>query len=334
MPKHVEFAALGGPEVLSFVEADPAPPADTEVRIAMKAAGLNRAELLFMAGRYLVEPQLPSRIGFEGAGEVMAVGAGVDRFVPGDRVAVTPAFKQDVYRVLGQVVNIPASALEPIFEGVGYTEAAGFWMAYGTAYGILVQAGGLRDGGGQVVVVNAASSSLGTAAFQIVRAHGGISIATTRDVSKASGLKEAGADHVIVTGAENVSERIMDLTDGKGFDIACDAVGGVEGDALAQAAGLGSTMVVYGRLAGDPAPVPFVPMLGRGLTLSGFHLSWSMLDHPERRKAAVAHLNAGLASGVYAPKIDSTFGLDAVADAYRHMASNTQLGKIILEFSS
>lgn len=333
MNRIVEFSALGGPEVLVFADREVPPPGAGEVQIAMKAAGLNRAELLFIAGRYLVDPVLPSRLGFEGAGEVLAVGDGVDRFKPGDRVAITPAFTQNAYGVLGTVVNMPGTALEPIVGEVSYPEAAAFWMAFGTAYGLLVQSGGLKQGAGQTVVINAASSSVGIAALQIVRAHGGLSVATTRTADKVQGLRDAGADHVIVTTAEDPVDRIMAITEGRGFDIALDAVGGKDAETLAKAAGFEATMVVYGLLGGAPAMLPFYPMVSKGLRVTGFHLAWLMLDHPERRKAAVAHLNDGQASGSYKPSIDRTFTFDTLKEAYAHMDSNTQLGKIVVEIA-
>lgn len=334
MAKIVEFSSLGGPDVLSFVECEPEPPGDGEAQIAVKAAGLNRAELLFMAGTYLVNPVLPSRLGFEGAGDVLAVGSGVDRIAPGDRVAITPAFKQDAFGVLGEVVNVPVSALEPIADGVSYSDAAAFWMAFGTAYGLLVQSGGLRQDAGQSVVLNAASSSVGTAAFQIIRAFGGTSIATTRDASKVEGLREAGADHVIVIETADVAARIQEATDGRGFDIACDAVGDGAFTTLSEAAGFEATLVVYGLLSGEVAPVPFYPMIRNGLKVTGFHLSWSMLDHPDRRAPAVAHLKKGLADGTYTPKIDKAFAFSDLVEAYRYMASNSQLGKIVIDLEA
>lgn len=334
MNKIVEFSALGGPEVLSIEDRATSQPKAGEVQIAMKAAGLDRAELLFIAGQYLVDPELPSGLGFEGAGAVVAVGDGVTRFKPGDRVAITPAFKQNAYGVLGTVVNMPETALEPMIGEVSYRDAAAFWMAFGTAYGLLVQTGGLTEGAGQTVVMNAASSSVGTATFQIVKAHGGISIATTRTADKVQGLKDAGADHVIVTDDEDVVARVMEITDERGFDIALDAVAGEAGEALANAAGFEAVMVVYGLLAGTPSMTPFYPMVSKGLRVTGFHLAWLMLDHPERRAVAVAHLNEGLASGVYKPLIDKVFPFDQLQEAYVHMASNEQLGKIVVEIAS
>ena len=331
MNKIVQFEEIGGPEVLRFTEQDTPPPAADEVQIAVKAAGLNRAELLFVAQQYLVDPVLPSPLGFEGAGEVLAVGTDVTRFQPGDRVAITPAFKQNAYGALGTVVNMPETALEHIPDGVSYRDAAAFWMAFGTAYGLLVLKGGLTKDGGQTVVINAASSSVGTAAFQIIREHGGTSIALTRDAGKVIGLKEAGADHVIVTSNEDIVQRILELTNGRGFDIALDAIAGQAGESLADASAFEATLVVYGFLSGAPSATPFYPMVTKGLTVKGFHLSWHLLDWPERRKVAVEHLNAGLVAGAYKPLIDRVFAFDDVQDAYRHMASNTQLGKIVVE---
>ena len=334
MDRIAQFSELGDPDVLEIIETPAAHPAAGEVQIAMKAAGLNRAELLFLAGQYLVDPVLPSPLGFEGAGEVIAMGTGTGRFKPGDRVAITPAFKQDAYGVLGTRINIPETALEPIPDGVSYQDAAAFWMAFGTAYGLLVLRGGLKAGAGQAVVLNAASSSVGTVAFQIIAAHDGTSIALTRTQDKVAGLKQAGADHVIVTDETDTVARIMDITKGQGFDIGLDAVAGPDGETLANAAGFEARIVVYGLLSGTPSLTPFYPMVNKGVSVSGFHLSWHMLDWPERRRIAVDHLNEGLASGVYRPLIDRSFAFDALQDAYRHLASNTQLGKIIVEFDT
>ncbi|MEM1155873.1 MAG: zinc-binding dehydrogenase, partial [Pseudomonadota bacterium] len=261
MARIVEFTSLGGPEVLNIVDRDPTPPNPGEVQIAVKAAGLNRAELLFMAGQYLVDPKLPSGLGFEGAGEVLALGEGVRRSSPGDRVAITPAFTQNAYGILGEIINVPETALEALPTETSWSGGAAFWMAYGTAYGLLVQTGGLSEGAGQYVVLNAASSSVGTAAFQIIRAHGGTSIAATLTAEKVDGLKAAGADHVIVTDQEDLVARVMDITDGHGFDIALDAVQGGAGETLANAAGFEATMVAYGLLSGTPSATPFYPMV-------------------------------------------------------------------------
>lgn len=332
MPRLIEFATLGGPEVLHFVERAAESPGSGEVQIAMKAAGLNRAELLFMAGAYLVPPILPSRLGFEGAGEVTAVGANVHGFSVGDWVAITPAFQQNAYGVLGDLINIPASALVSIPHGIGFHDAAAFWMAFGTAYGLLVQCGELRDGGEQTVLINAASSSVGLAAIQIARAHGATVIAVTRAATKVEPLRAAGANHVVVSNEEDIVERIGALSGGRGFDIACDAVGGSALAQLAEASSRDAVIVFYGLLSGEIGPVPFGPMVARGVRLTGFHLAWSLLDIPERRRAAISHLSNGLMNGNYRPVIDRIYAFTEVREAYAAMAANNHVGKIVVEF--
>ena len=331
MTRVIEFDELGGPDRLRLVDRDVPDPGKGEVQVAMAAAGLNRAELLFVAGRYLVDPVLPgSPLGAEGAGTVVKVGPGVEGSKEGDRVAVTPAIDMSRTGVLADLANVPASALVPVPDGVSFTDAAAFWMAHGTAYGMMVLAGGLRAGAGQTVVVTGASSAVGTAAFQIARAHGTTVIATSRTHAKTDRLKALGADHVIATDEEDVAARIHHITDGHGFDIACDSIAGPLLAPLAEAAAPEATIVMMGIQTGEVPPLPFYPLLVKGLTVTGFHLVWRMLDHPERRAVAVEHLNDGLARGVYRPVIDRTFGLEDVANAYRHMASNTQIGKIVV----
>lgn len=332
MPTMIEFSALGGPAVLNLVERPASDPAPGEVQIAMKAAGLNRAELLFMEGAYLLPPILPSRLGFEGSGEIIAVGADVDGVSVGDWVAITPAFQQNAYGVLGEVINIPASALVKIPQGVSFHEAAAFWMAFGTAYGLLVQCGELRAGGEQTVLINAASSSVGLAAIQIAQAHAARVIAVTRTADKVEALRSAGADHVIVSEEDDIVDRIDSLTNGKGFNIACDAVGGPSLALLADAAARDAVIVVYGLLSGEVGPIPFGQMVSRGVRLTGFHLAWSLLDIPERRRVAVSHLIHGLTSGVYRPVIDRIFPFGDVREAYAAMAANNHVGKIVVEF--
>jgi NADPH:quinone reductase-like Zn-dependent oxidoreductase len=197
---------------------------------------------------------------------------------------------------------------------------------------VLVQCGRLKAGAGQTVLINAASSSVGVAAIQIARAHGATVIATTRGPGKVAALKKAGADHVIVTNTDDVAGRVREITNGHGFDIAADAVVGEGLAKIAEASARDATLVVYGLLSRDVGALPFGPMVVSGLKLTGFHLAWSLLDVPERRRAAVQHLNEGLLSGAYRPAIDRAFAFADLREAYAHMAANEHVGKIIVEF--
>lgn len=330
MARIARFVEIGGPEKLKIVEQDLGQPAAGEVLVKVHAAGLNRAELLYMQGQYLVAPKLPSRIGVEGAGVISAVGPGVTGYAVGDEVSITPNMSPDRYGVIGEYALIPVAALAPKAANISFEVAAAIWMAYPTAYGGLVEVGGLRAGAGQHVVITAASSSVGLPAIQIARAHGATVIATSRGTAKKAALLAAGADHVIVTGAEDFAARVMEITDGRGFDIAFDAVAGPFLETLAAGAAIEASIVEYGALAMAPTPFPLFPAIGKGLRICGFHLVYNLFDHADRTQRALAHLSEKLADGTYTPVIDRVFALDQVADAYRHMAAGDQIGKIIV----
>ncbi|MEO1420742.1 MAG: alcohol dehydrogenase catalytic domain-containing protein [Pseudomonadota bacterium] len=139
--KIVSFSRLGGPEVLKLELQEELEPKANEVRISVKAIGLNRAETLFRAGTYLERPDLPSRIGYEASGIVDAVGAGVSHLAVGDKVSVVPAFQMNDYGVHGETAIVPARAVVKHPDVLSFEEAAGFWMQYLTAAGALFDVG-------------------------------------------------------------------------------------------------------------------------------------------------------------------------------------------------
>ncbi|WP_299621715.1 zinc-binding dehydrogenase [uncultured Tateyamaria sp.] len=248
MPMTAQFDSLGGPEQIKLVDRDISPPGAGEVQVRMRAAGLNRAELLYLAGQYLVEPPIPAApLGAEGAGEIVAVGPEVRNHAVGERVCVLPMMDWAKYGTLAEVVNVPAAALEQIPDGVSFEDAAAFWMAYATAYGMIVQAGEMTaNAAGKTALITGASSSVGTAAFQILRQLRARSIATTRTSLKVSALKQAGADHVIVSQEEDMVERLAEITKGKGVDLVCDSVIGEMIAPAADALAAEGTMVLMG----------------------------------------------------------------------------------------
>ncbi len=330
MSKIVRFNSVGGPDVLEIIDEDLGSPKKSEVLVDIKAAGLNRAEYLYMQGLYLVEPKLPSRIGVEGSGVIEAIGPGVTGFQVGQEVSITPNMSPAEYGVIGEKAIIPVQALAPKSPDVSFEEAAAIWMAFPTAYGGLVEVGGLKHGAAQYVVISAASSSVGIPAIQIAKAHGATVIATSRDFSKKDSLVNAGADYVIGTSQEDFASRVMEITDGHGFDIAFDPVGGPFLEILANGAAVEATIVVYGALAMSDTAFPLFPAIGKGLHVCGFHLVYNLFDHPDRTERAMAHLGENLANGTYKPIIDKVFSLNEVSEAYEHMAAGKQIGKIIV----
>src|SRR5262245_61677139 len=162
----VRVLQLGSPEVLCIAHEPRREPAAGEVRLRVHALGLNRAEAMFRIGFYTETPELPARIGYEAAGVVEAVGDGVAQFKAGDRVGTIPGFSLNQYGVAGDTAVVPVRHVAKIPAALSFAEGAAIWSQYLTAYGCLIQTGGLRRG--DAVVITAASSSVGIAAIQTV----------------------------------------------------------------------------------------------------------------------------------------------------------------------
>jgi NADPH:quinone reductase-like Zn-dependent oxidoreductase len=164
MPKIVRFHQVGGPEVLRFDEQPSRQPGKGEVRLKVQAIGLNRTESMFMHGQYIETPKLPSGLGYEAAGVVEAVGPDVDKSWLGKRVATIPAFSMTQYGMVGEEVIAPAIALGEYPANLSPEQGAAVWMQYVTAYGALIAIAHLTKG--EFVVITAASSSVGIAAWR------------------------------------------------------------------------------------------------------------------------------------------------------------------------
>jgi NADPH:quinone reductase len=329
MSKVVKFYEFGSTEVLKLEEESLREPQAGEVRIEVKALGLNRAEVMYRTNTYTEQAQFPSRIGYEAAGIIDAVGEGVTDFQVGDRVSTIPGFSLNQYGVAGDSAIVPAMHIAKYPEQLSPEEGTSIWMQYLTAYGSLVEFGKLKRG--DVVAITAASSSVGLAAIQMVNDAGGISIAITRKADKREGLIQAGAQHVIVTDEEDMAERVNAITAGKGADIVFDPVSGPYLEKLANIVAPEGLIVEYGWLAEGTPVFPVVPALVKGFRVQGFHLSFHVVAHPERLKAGINYVNQRLQSGAFRPLIaEKQFTLDRIVDAYRYMESNEQLGKIVV----
>ncbi|MFI7277901.1 zinc-dependent alcohol dehydrogenase family protein [Streptomyces sp. NPDC049879] len=326
MATAVMFDRTGGPEVLELREVEVGEPGPGELRIRVDAIGLNRAEALYRRGTYLYDPVFPARLGYEAAGAVEAVGPGVTGFAPGDEVGVVPGFLLTDYGTYGDHVIVPAAVTVPRPAGVPARTAAATWMAYITAYGALAEDGHTRPG--DHVLITAASSSVGLAAIQTARRVGAVPVATTRTAAKRQRLLDAGAAHVVVTGEEDVSERVKELTSGRGVRTAFDAVAGPGVEALARAVAPGGRLIVYGAL--DPRPTPLPNALSLPALTTRTYTLHEVTTDPGRLARAVAFVNAGLADGSFAPVVDRVFDLADIAEAHRYLESNAQVGKVVV----
>ncbi len=329
MPRIVVFHETGGPEVLRLEERPQDPPGPGEARIRVEAIGLNRAEVMLREGVYHERPVFPSRIGYEAAGVVDAVGPGVRGVREGDRVATVPSFALSQTRqgVYGESAVVPAELAVPYPAALSPVEGAALWMAYLTAYGALVHYGGL--GAGDAALITAASSSVGIAAIQIARARGAVAIATTRRPAKKAALLAHGADHVIATGEEDLPARVMEITDGSGARVVFDPVAGPLLTTLCAACAEHGAIYEYGALHPGETIYPLMPMLARSLTIVGYQVL-DFVQGAGRFAAARDFIFAGVADGALAPAIDRRFPLERIADAHRYMESNAQCGKIVV----
>ena len=332
MARVVRLHGFGGPENLELDELVSRQPGPGEARLRVEAAGVNRDHFTFMSGHQFhghgfVQPVLPSRLGYEAAGVVEAVGEGVDRSWIGKRVAPLPGFDESRYGTLGEEAVVPAGILSEYPPNLTSAQAAAFWVPYLTAYGALVPIA--QVGPGDFVSIPAASSAIGLAAIQIVRDAGATSVAVSRTSAKKDTLRSLGADHVVATEEEDYESRVREITVGEGVRITFDPVGGPFLEQLAAASAPGGIIVEYGRLSGQPAPFPLTPVLGKGLTLRGYTMS-EVVRHAPTAAEAKKYICERLADGRFVPKIARTFPLAQTVDAYRYVESNQQVGRVVI----
>ncbi|NRP20837.1 Quinone oxidoreductase 1 [Ensifer adhaerens] len=327
MARVVRFHEHGGPEVLRIESHDVALPAVGEVRICVKALGLNRAEALLRSGRYIETPMLPSGLGLEAAGVIEAIGDKVEGFVPGDAVSVIPPISMVRWPAYGELVTFPASQVVKHPSSLSWEAAASVWMQYLTAYGSLLDIA--RLGKDDTVVITAASSSVGLAAIQIANLVGATPIAVTRTSAKRQALLNAGAAHVIASAEEDLGGRLKEINGVEGIRVVFDPIGGPIFEPLTAAMARGGILIEYGGLSPEPTPFPLFPVLSKSLTLRGY-LVHEIIGDRRRLEAAKAFILDGLASGSLKPVIAKTFPFEEIVEAHRYLEANEQFGKIVV----
>jgi NADPH2:quinone reductase len=323
----IRFYEAGGPEVLRREEMGVPSPGPAEVKIKVEAIGLNRAEIAYREGLYLERPKFPSKIGYEAAGTVIEIGSGVRGVTKGERVGVIPNFSMTEYGTYGEEILMPSSSVTPCPNDVSCVTFAAVWMPYLTAYGALVEIGGIKPG--EYVLVTAASSSVGLAAVQIALALGAVPIAATRTNRKREALLQAGAAHVIATDEQDLVAEARRITGNSGARLIFDAIAGPGVEKLAKAAAPGGTIIIYGGLSAQQTPFPGGLAMVRGLALRGYTV-FEVTKHPECLSRAKKFIYERLVNGTLRPTIDRSFRLEDIAEAHRYMEKSEQIGKIII----
>src|SRR5258705_2021007 len=328
MSRTIKFAQAGGPAVLEFVEVQVPAPGPNEVRIKVKAIGINRAEAMWRVDDY-IEPvkKFPAGLGYEAAGVVDAVGKDVSGFAVGDDVNVIPSFSLNDYATYGEVILVPDHAVVRQPKALSFTEAASIWMMFVTAYGALIEDAKVTKG--DFVLIPGASSSVGLAAIQNANYAGATTIALTRTSTKKQQLLDAGAVHVIATEEVDLVGEVMRITHGQGARVAFDPVGGPSFPKLVSALAFGGIIYIYGLLGTGVTPLPVLEMIAKVPTIKAHNLSLTS-GNETRRKAAIEFVTKGLETGALKPVIDRTFTFDEMADAHRYLEQSGQFGKIVV----
>jgi len=321
------FHEVGDSEVLRLEQVDVPEPGPGEIRLRISAFGLNRSEAMFRQGWHPVKPQLPSRIGYEAAGIVESVGQGVTEFAVGDHVGTLPIMELNPYGAWGELMIVPVHWATLTPPGLDALESASLWSSYMTAYAGLVDLVSIKVG--NYVLVTAASSSVGPPAIQILKMLGARVIATTRGRTKGEAIRAMGADHVIVTDEEDLVRRVNEITGNAGVQFVFDPIGGPAIEQLTKITAPYGTIILYGVLSFDPAPLPLGDVVSKNLNLLGFAMM--LEDRPERNARAIQFIRDGVKTGKLRPLIAKSFTLDEVVNASRYLDSMQQIGKVVVQ---
>lgn len=326
----VFITEFGGPENLEIREvADPARPEASEVLVRVRAAGLNRADLLQRRGLY-PPPQgfSPNIPGLEFAGDVAEVGGDVEKFKSGDRVfGITAGDAQAEY------LKIDHRLLTTIPDNLNFVEAAAVPEAFITAHDAVFTQGRLSNG--ESLLVHAVGSGVGLAALQLAKANGNRVIGTSRTREKLERCREYGLDEAIVPGpGSEFATEILNSTGGTGVDVILDLVGGAYFEQNLQCLATKGRLMLVGLTSGAKAEFNLGIALSKRLRLIGTVLrARSLGEKAEATRAFAADVVPLFADGRIHPNVDRIFDFHDVRAAHEYLESNESFGKIVLEFS-
>jgi NADPH:quinone reductase-like Zn-dependent oxidoreductase len=328
----------GGTEVLAVRETPDPSPGPGEVRIAVRAAGLNFAEVMARQGLYPDAPKPPCVVGYEVAGVVDALGAEVTGLAVGQRVLALTRFGGHA-----EAVCAPAERVLPMPDDLSFTDGAALPVNYLTAYHMLFRVANLRPGAR--VLVHMAAGGVGIAVLQLCRTVPEVVTFGTASAAKHAVLREEGCTHPIDYRTEDYGERVRELTGGAGLDLVLDPLGGRDwkrglrllrpvgqliayGFANLSAGERRSVRRLVGQLAGVPMLTPF-GMMDRNHTVSGVNLGhlWERTDLLREELAALLDL---WRAGAIRPRIDGVYPFARAGEAHRRLGERRNVGKVVL----
>ena len=332
----------GGPDVLEVREMPDPPVGAGDVRVAVKAAGINFADTMARTGLYPDAPKLPCVVGYEVAGEVESVGEGVDDFKVGDRVVAGTRFNGQA-----ELVTVPADQAFALPKKLSFEQGAAFPVNYATAQAGLVTMGGVEEG--ERVLIHAAAGGVGIAATQIAKLRGA-EIFGTASASKHDAIREQGVDHPIDYRNADFAEEVRRITGGEGIDVAFDAIGPSSFKKDYELLRPGGRLIMYGASEAQSgetrnllhaartalrAPLATMPwwkslsMINENKGVFGLNmLHW--WDTEGGMDRVLDPLEPLLDKGELNPVVAEAFPFDRAGDAHRFIAERRNIGKVVL----
>ena len=313
------------PEFLVLDDIAPPPLQPDHVRIRVRAAGLNFADTLMIAGRYQVRPKLPFVPGLEAAGEVIETGAAVTHVGVGQRV-VGYCRSGGAY---GEEAVVHGAATIAIPDQMDFVTAAAFPIAYGTAHYALRHRAELKRG--ETLLVLGAAGGVGLAAVEIGKQSGARVIAAAGSPEKLAVAKAHGADDLIEYRSESIRDRVRELTDGRGADVVFDPVGGDAFDQAFRAVNFSARLLVIGFAGGRIQSVPANYVLVKGVSIVGIVWGAQWERDPHLITDSLGEMLRWWETGRLHPVVAKTFPLAEAGTAMTELLSRRYAGKLVLE---
>jgi len=320
--RSIVIERFGEPEILAVRDEESPRVIDGTVRVAVRAAGVNRADILLRTGRYH-GATAPARPGLEAAGQVVEVGAGTE-LRAGDRVVI---FGDRAGLYTSEAV-VRADAVAPVPDGVSFEQAAALPVNWLTAYYCLHRL--IRIEGGETLLVLAAASGVGTAAIQLAAAAGTAVIASARGAEKGALARTLGARASIDYASQDLVDAALAQTGGRGVDGVLDAVGGRQ---FAQAL---KALAPFGRVAAlanvtlEDSIINTRDFYPKNASIHGFQMSRLFQSGRWDGREAMEGLLAEAAHARLRPVIDRTYRLDEAGHAHARLESRASAGKVLL----
>jgi NADPH2:quinone reductase len=321
MPRAVVCRELGPPESLRLESFASRPLAAGEVRVALRAAGINFPDILMAAGEYQLKPELPFTPGMEAAGDVVDVGD-VRGVAVGDRVIVR--MRHGAY---ADEAVVTRSQLTPLPSNFDYAEGATFLAAHGTAYHALVDRGQVQAG--EMLLVHGAGGGVGLAAVEIGKLLGATVIAAASSQEKLEVARARGADHGVLYSREPFRDAVKRITQGRGVDIVFDPVGGEVFENSVRCIAWGARLLVIGFTGGIGLARTNL-ILMKGASVLGVRAGEAVRKDPALGEARMAALSAWAEAGKVRPHVSHRVPLEDYASAMRLLIERKAIGRVAL----